>query len=744
MQIKEKKIMRSTIISLVLINFFVILYGQNPDLGLNGVVTWVDPTHIKVEYDWSDDSQLLDWEMTNGSTLVSDNGTVTITNGNVSVWAMIWKQGIKCTRIIAKDASPLSSAGHLNFYSNLSSFTGSWLPNPGLGAVLITYNNFWTHDGVTGNNIGAPLLAVGVARDYEYCVSLSGMTIKSSNNDVVYSDNIPCFPELERKIALGGFGGNTRWGKITIEGEVTIPWNQLPVPSDVINIQSSGNIFAPVIEVVGNPAIEWVFNDSTTSTSDTPTKDYGSAGSRHNYLKVTPWSALKGINLGYDAADGGYGGFAMVANQNVLGFQNLTLAKSSLQYLCASYNLITELDLRDFTALKFIELYRCGSLTTLNLGTHPNLERLCVEYCNLSVLDLSGCAAMKDLRGARNHYTSINWGSIGQTIWHICVRDNPQFTENIPALTQFPLLRVLLTWNDNQTGAFVCHSSVIQMIYSYDNHYTSADISGCTNLTHLYLSGSQLASLNLGTADKLTNVYLNDCGLTESQIDYVLHTLSRAGQSDGYLELTGDAAPSAEGLVHYKNLKGRGWTITTTIVYVASITITGEGGATTITTDNGTLQLSAVVLPANATDKTVTWSIVNGTGQAAINATGLVTAVDNGTVTASATADDGSGVYGTLVITNSNQIVPVTGITVTKEKTEPLKIIVTRYEMKILLNDDFISWKASLYNLKGRLVLSKFVESDVLVFDISSLSSGIYIIVFSKGDKKLTVKVIKP
>ena len=117
------------IIFLILINISFILYGQinpnHPDLGLNGVVTWIDSTHIRVEYDWSDDSQLLDWVMTDGSTLVRENGFVTITDGIMSsVWAMIWKQGIKCSRINAKDAAPLSSAGHLNFYSNLISFTG--------------------------------------------------------------------------------------------------------------------------------------------------------------------------------------------------------------------------------------------------------------------------------------------------------------------------------------------------------------------------------------------------------------------------------------------------------------------------------------------------------------------------------------------------------------------------------------------------------------------------------------------
>ena len=68
-----------------------------------------------------------------------------------------------------------------------------------------------------------------------------------------------------------------------------------------------------------------------------------------------------------------------------------------------------------------------------------------------------------------------------------------------------------------------------------------------------------------------------------------------------------------------------------------------------------------------ASNKTVNWSLTNGTGEAVINSSGLVTALGNGTVTARATAMDGSGIYGTLEITISGQVIPVTNITVTGE-----------------------------------------------------------------------------
>jgi hypothetical protein len=619
------------------------------DLGLHGLVTWLSNTKVRVEYDWSDATQLLDWTTTNGSTLIPGSGTVTVSGGSSSVRSMVWKQLMKCTRLFTQDAKAVnSSTAHLNFMTNVLGWSGSnFNPPEIIGLIYIASGNIWL-DNAGSSTLPGPAIVLGNLYTIDINISETAITAKSSSDNVTYSHNLSSPPDYDRQVSIGGWGGDTQWGKITIEGEISPP---VLIPSDVINIQTNGATFAPVIQVVGSPTIEWVFNDATTSASATPIKNYGSIGSRHNYLKVTPWSALVGINVGYDGTDGGYGGFAIVSNQNVSGIQNLSLAMSSLQYLCASYSPLTELDLREMTALKFVELLYCQNLATLQLGAYPVLERLCVEGCNLNALDISGCVALKDFRSALNNYTSINWGSIGSLLWHLCVRSNPKLTVNIPPLTQFPLLRELLIWDSNQTGPFVCHSSIIKRIDSYDNHYTSADISGCTNLTQLSLSGSLLASLNLGTASSLIYLQLKNCGLTESQTDYVLQTLYGAGMLIGSLDLSGNAAPSASGLVYFNYLKQRGWTI-----------------------------------------------IIN-------SATDII---------------DSSG------------------------NDESVKIIVSSYEIKILLKDDLASWKAGLYDLKGNQLLSKHIESDIIVFDISSFSSGIYVVVLSNGDNKRVAKVIKP
>jgi len=112
---------------------------------------------------------------------------------------------------------------------------------------------------------------------------------------------------------------------------------------------------------------------------------------------------------------------------------------------------------------------------------------------------------------------------------------------------------------------------------------------------------------------------------------------------------------------------GAGVIVKYTHVPVTSVAVTGTGGATTISTYAGTLQMIANVQPVNATNKNVTWSVNPGTGNASIDANGLLTAVSDGTVTVTATSVDNPTISGNIEITISNQIVAVTGVTVSGE-----------------------------------------------------------------------------
>lgn len=83
-------------------------------------------------------------------------------------------------------------------------------------------------------------------------------------------------------------------------------------------------------------------------------------------------------------------------------------------------------------------------------------------------------------------------------------------------------------------------------------------------------------------------------------------------------------------------------TVTAATVAVQSVTVSSPDGASTLTVGS-TLQLSASVLPSDATDRTVTWSS-SATGVATVDpTTGLVKAVKAGSVTVTASAGGQSG-----------------------------------------------------------------------------------------------------
>jgi len=96
-------------------------------------------------------------------------------------------------------------------------------------------------------------------------------------------------------------------------------------------------------------------------------------------------------------------------------------------------------------------------------------------------------------------------------------------------------------------------------------------------------------------------------------------------------------------------------TTTVDVIKVTDIKVSGSNNLTTITTSGVSLQMTKKVSPGDATNQTVKWSVSNGTGQATISSTGKLTAVSNGTVTVKATANDGSGIVGAVVITISGQ-----------------------------------------------------------------------------------------
>lgn len=161
------------------------------------------------------------------------------------------------------------------------------------------------------------------------------------------------------------------------------------------------------------------------------------------------------------------------------------------------------------------------------------------------------------------------------------------------------------------------------------------------------------------------------------------------------------------------------------ILYVSQMTFTYAvtgitvAGGSTITTAGGTLQLTATVAPTNATVNTVTWS-VDKPAVATISASGLLTAVSNGTVVVTATAADGSKVTGTLSVVVTGQ----TGIG--SLASQQFSVYPNPANEVITINGVESGALVKIYSITGQLVISRLLSNGTM--DISSLKSGIYMV----------------
>jgi hypothetical protein len=364
-----------------------------------------------------------------------------------------------------------------------------------------------------------------------------------------------------------------------------------------ITIQSEGSTFAPVIVLndgytLGvNATAIWTFPDASTDETLTPSKSYGSAASRANTLVVTPWAALRRLNVGYGADDSGDASIELVANQNVSAITGLSIARSGLRELCISYNPITTISISALTLLTTFEAFGAG-LTSI--VPPPSIKRLCLEECAIGTLNVSGCPDLEDLRAAANEMTSLIFGEGAFShLWHICVRENLLTSLRT---TGFPVLDDLWIWNNpGLTGTLVVDSSAIESIDARDCGYTAVDLSdvdtervnikidvigndvesvilGSDSVEQIHVTDNQgLETIDLSGQSHILKFYGLRCSFDAAAVEHILHTLDASGIEsdtpgvfDGVnVDLSGglNAAVNAAAQAHADSLETKGWVV---------------------------------------------------------------------------------------------------------------------------------------------------------------------------------------
>ena len=192
-------------------------------------------------------------------------------------------------------------------------------------------------------------------------------------------------------------------------------------------------------------------------------------------------------------------------------------------------------------------------------------------------------------------------------------------------------------------------ATISKLIIAAENKDDKVTLEGSFNTVEI----SKKANIELSEGTKINTFNANANTDLIADENTKIETIDKENNE---VNITGAGA----GSVIYKPVtppSGGGGYVT---IPVGSITVTSTSGADAITTKNGTLQMIAAVMPAYATNKNVSWSVINGTGSASIDSSGLLKAITNGTVTVKAKAKDGSGVYGEKEIKISGQIYIIT------------------------------------------------------------------------------------
>lgn len=349
-----------------------------------------------------------------------------------------------------------------------------------------------------------------------------------------------------------------------------IPQSQL-APDEIV-FYSNGSVFAPVLVLQGSAEILWTWDDNTTSNSTTPVKNYGTIQVRKNRLKVTPWSAVRRINIGYDAQDGGSPDIELVGKQYVSMVENINLVAPYLREWCSSYSTLTSLDFNNFINLETIECFLCQSLQNVNLTNTPKLKRICFEVNNLLDLDLSDCIVLEQVRASSNKFTDISLPDQTQNIWHMCTRDNQQLTNQnlFNDLSAYPNMADLFIWASNQKGELIIpktNSTRWVGIRGYDNEYSSIDLRGSLQNGRqaglVDMHNNKLTKVEIAGCHQIKTLDLSQNLLSSETVDYVLKQLDEFGPTvtPRHVNLSKNQPPTLKGLEYKSILESKGWEV---------------------------------------------------------------------------------------------------------------------------------------------------------------------------------------
>lgn len=257
--------------------------------------------------------------------------------------------------------------------------------------------------------------------------------------------------------------------------------------------------------------------------------------------------------------------------------------------------------------------------------------------------------------------------------------------KGVAAFQFFSKLNTYAEWEDNDIDVSGAYKLIALSATTYGNYEEGDYEQGGVNQLVVKIPVSEITVTAADDADSVVNGEKLQMTAVVTPDDATNDSVTwsvEAGTGTATISETGELTATGVGTVTVVATAKDGSgvsgeleiTVTAAPVAVTAIEVTAENDAESVAIGY-TLQMTAVVTPEDATDKSVTWS-VDDEDVATIDEEGLLTALSEGTVTVKATANDESEVVGELEITVTEPVIGFTdaGGTATSSVTKTITV----------------------------------------------------------------------
>ncbi len=399
------------------------------------------------------------------------------------------------------------------------------------------------------------------------------------------------------------------------------------LPGEIV-ITVDDSHFRPALELSGAATVSVDYGDGSdplvlsaaAGVRELADRVFADGAGEHDVsLVVTPWSALTVLNLGFRAGDGGNNTaatdvpvIAFHPPTTASGFENPDYlptetemrafvgrvtaitglqAATRLIALCCERQAVETVDCSNMTRLRSLEAFY-SQVKSHSFQNCPELRRCCLESTGANTswrieggvrvedgsLDLRDSPYLQDIRGTGDDHDLLRLhpGALG-TLWHLCKMFNRdmngiQVGTEAPApldLTRFAALEECWIMESPVIDEVTVRGGSLRSVWLNSCGVRAMDLRDNDNFYELTAPGNPIESIAISGCDGLRMVDLRNCGLDQTQVDYVLayvdsldvtspvewpYTVSLGGNN---------AAPSATGLASAGELRARNWAVTT-------------------------------------------------------------------------------------------------------------------------------------------------------------------------------------